>query len=93
MVAELGHVGGGLGAGGEGFDGGAGAIFGGGAGGGRGEYRGLSTSLRFGRDDRVRGLVERDGCEHEGLGEEAAADRGLLADGADAKGGEGFGAC
>jgi hypothetical protein len=35
-------------------------------------------------------FVERDGGEHERLGEEAAADGGLLADGADAERGEAF---
>ncbi len=40
----------------------------------------------------MRGFVERDGGEHEGLGEEAAAYGGLFADGSDAEGGEAGGA-
>ncbi len=38
------------------------------------------------------GVGERDGLQHEGLGKEGATDASLFLDGADAEGGEGFGA-
>ena len=40
----------------------------------------------------LRAVCERNGCEHQRLGEERAADRGLLLDGANAEGGEARGA-
>ena len=73
--------------GGEGVEDGAGAVFG-----GLWSFSG-NPCPRIGTwGTRIGGVVQRDGGEHEGLGEEAAADGGLLADGADAEGGEGFGA-
>ena len=49
------------------------------------EFGGFGLGLRGGG-------VERDGLQHERLGEERGADRGLLLDGADAESGERFGA-